>query len=229
MISLGTPAQNFSMVFDTGSSDMWVPTQACKSISCLTLLRYNSTASSTYHAEGKAFDIKYGDDSHVSGVTGLDHMHISGATIANQSFGMASVDDSTIAKKGIEGVVGLGFGRVANVKGYTTIVETMLARKMIVQPIVSLWMGRQRMGGSNEGSGGAFIFGGVDTTKYIGNFTWAPIVDKNTWKIRINAVSIAGTDLDLSGNALVDSGTSLIILPAKVASVFHEHIPGAIQ
>ena len=44
-------------------------------------------------------------------------MLISGNTIANQSFGMATVDDSTIAKKGVEGVVGLGFGRVANVKG----------------------------------------------------------------------------------------------------------------
>lgn len=44
-------------------------------------------------------------------------MLISGQVIANQSIGMASVDDTTIAKKGVDGVVGLGFGRAAIVKG----------------------------------------------------------------------------------------------------------------
>lgn len=154
---------------------------------------------------------------------------MSGTKIANQSFGLAAVDNSTIAKKGVEGVVGLGFGAVANVKGYTTLVETLINRKNLTQPIVSLWMGRQRMGGANEGSGGAVIFGGVDTTKYVGNFTWVPIVDKTSWRIRFDAVSIAGKSLGLSGNALIDSGTSLIIVPTKVASVFHDHIPGAIE
>ncbi|KAF9955179.1 hypothetical protein BGZ72_003951 [Mortierella alpina] len=228
-IAFGTPAQNFTMVFDSGSSDMWVPSQACSTPVCLTLMRFNHTASSTYHVEAKPLDVKYGDGSHVSGTTGVDRMLISGNTIANQSFGMATVDDSTIAKKGVEGVVGLGFGRVANVKGFTTVVETMLARKMIVQPIVSIWLGRQRMGGANEGSGGAVIFGGVDTTKYVGNFTWAPITDKNAWKIRFDAVSLAGKNLDLSGDALIDSGTSLIIVPAKVASYYHGLIPGALE
>ncbi|KAF9180618.1 hypothetical protein BGZ51_006072 [Haplosporangium sp. Z 767] len=217
------------MVFDTGSSDMWVPSQECAMPVCLTLVRYNSTASSTYHAEGKAFDAKYGDGSHVSGVTGLDNMLMSGTIVANQSFGMASIDDSTIAKKGVEGVVGLGFGRAATVKGYTTVMETMLARKTLIQPIVSIWMGRQRMGGSNEGSGGAVIFGGVDTTKYVGNFTWAPVTDKNSWKVRIDAATIGGKDLNLAADALIDSGTSLIVVPSKVASVFHKHIPGAIE
>ena len=89
---------------------------------------------------------------------------------------------------------------------FTTAMGTMLAQKTILQPIVSLWMGRQRLGGSTEGSGGAVIFGGVDTTKYVGNFTWAPITDKNAWKIHFDAVSIAGKDLELSGDALVDCG-----------------------
>ncbi|KAF9950542.1 hypothetical protein BGZ65_006558 [Modicella reniformis] len=100
----------------------------------------------------------------------------------------------------------------------------MLARKTILQLIVSIWMGRQRIGGSNEGSGGAVIFGGVDTTKYVGNFTWAPVTDKNAWKIRINAVSIAGKNLDLSGDALIDSGQQFRVPSEEMVVLFR--IPG---
>ncbi|KAG0261615.1 hypothetical protein DFQ27_002880 [Actinomortierella ambigua] len=226
-VGIGTPAQNFSIVLDTGSSDFWVPSMACTTTVCVGLNRFNTNRSSTYQEEGKVLDAKYGDGSYVSGSTGIDTVILSRTKIANQSLGLAAVDETSVARKGVEGVLGLNVGRAASVKGYVSLVENLISRKVLSQPIVSVWMGRQRLGGTVEGSGGAFIIGGVDTTKYVGNFSWSPTVDKNAWKIRMQGMSLAGQDLNMQADVLVDTGTSLIIVPAEAAAAFHGRIPQA--
>lgn len=51
-ITVGTPAQTFTVVPDTGSSNLWIYASDCKSIPCRTHDTYDSAASSTYTAEG---------------------------------------------------------------------------------------------------------------------------------------------------------------------------------
>ena len=47
-IEVGTPAQTFTVVPDTGSSNLWMYSHSCHSIACLRHTRYNSSKSSTY-------------------------------------------------------------------------------------------------------------------------------------------------------------------------------------
>lgn len=59
-ISLGNPAQDFEVIFDTGSSNVWVPASNCSKASCLLKHKYDSSKSSTYERDGRIFDIRYG-------------------------------------------------------------------------------------------------------------------------------------------------------------------------
>lgn len=65
-IAIGTPAQGFHLKFDTGSSDLWVPSSPCTS--CERTRKYDPAKSSTSMAHpGRPFAISYGDGSTASG------------------------------------------------------------------------------------------------------------------------------------------------------------------
>ena len=64
-VQLGTPPKDFKVIFDTGSSDFWVPSTRCFDPPCLNHVQYDANASSTYQENGKEFRIQYGTGSMV--------------------------------------------------------------------------------------------------------------------------------------------------------------------
>merc|ERR1712050_219125 len=57
-IELG--GQTFTVIFDTGSSNLWVPAKNCSWHTCWFHHRYDPTKTSTYKPDGRKYSVQYG-------------------------------------------------------------------------------------------------------------------------------------------------------------------------
>ena len=80
-ISVGTPAQTYTVDFDTGSSDLFLPSTSCTS-NCKGHKLYNPTASSTSIDRRKTFYLQYGDGSYVRGQQYTETVSVAGLTVS---------------------------------------------------------------------------------------------------------------------------------------------------
>ena len=85
-IGIGTPPQPFSVIFDTGSSNLWVPSVACDQPGCVTHTRFDSHLSSSYSTNGSLFGIRYGTGE-VTGRVAQESVTLGPLTVVGQLFG----------------------------------------------------------------------------------------------------------------------------------------------
>ena len=83
--TVGTPPQPFTVVPDTGSSNLWIYSSKCNSLPCWYHKTYDATKSSTYVSDGQVFDITYGSGG-VKGFVSKDVANI-GDIQSHMSFG----------------------------------------------------------------------------------------------------------------------------------------------
>ena len=222
-ISLGSPPQTFSVVFDTGSSNLWVPSTRCSSIACMLHNKYDASKSETYRENGTSFEITYGSGS-LTGVVSNEKLNMGDLVIDNQDF-VESVKEPGFAfvMGRFDGIMGMGYDTIS-VNKMVPPFYNAIAQEKLDHAMFSFWLNSVNNDGEHDG--GELVFGGVDPDHIDGDITWHPVVRKGYWEIAFDRLeSSDGKSINLiSKSAAIDTGSSLIVMNEADAAVVNGHI-----
>ncbi|XP_067907294.1 cathepsin E-B-like [Heterodontus francisci] len=208
-ISIGTPPQTFTVVFDTGSSNLWVPSAYCISEACKQHQRFQSFLSSSYFPRGNSFAIRYGTGQLI-GVLGKDKVKIGNVTINGQEFGESVYEPgSTFTLAHFDGILGLGYPSLAE-GGAIPVFDRMMQQGLLKEPVFSVLINRE----ADSENGGELLLGGIDHSRYTGSINWVNVSQEGYWQIKVRSITYQDTVICHKGcTAIVDTGTSLIAGP----------------
>ncbi|XP_047330214.1 aspartic proteinase A1-like [Impatiens glandulifera] len=177
-ISIGTPPQKFTVLFDTGSSNMWLPSsKSYFSCACYYHSKYYARRSRTYKKNGTSAKIHYGSNS-ISGKFSKDNVLVGGLTIKNQIFIEATTLSGFVFQfTKFDGVLGLGFQEISH-GGVAPVWYNMMNQGLIQNQVFSFWLNRN----TKDEKGGELVFGRIDSRHYQGNHTYVPLTHKSYWQ-----------------------------------------------
>jgi len=210
VITIGTPPQPFEVLFDSGSSNLWIPSSHCWfwDIACKEHNQYDHDQSSTYVRNGQYIQISYGTGS-MSGFLSQDSVSVSGLNIQNQVFAEAmSEPGDSFTNANFDGIFGMGYQSIAN-DDVVPPFYNLFAQGLVESDVFSFYLARN----ASSTYGGALILGGSDPAFYNGSLTYVPVSQQGYWQFELASATVSGQSLCDNCQAIADTGTSLIVAP----------------
>ncbi|XP_032949340.1 chymosin-like [Rhinolophus ferrumequinum] len=208
-IYIGTPPQEFTVVFDTGSSDLWVPSVYCKSDACQNHHRFNPSKSSTFRNLNEPLSIQYGTGS-MEGILGTDTVTISNIVDSHQTVGLSTREPGTVfTYSQFDGILGLAYPSLAS-EYSVPVFDNMMKQHLVAQDLFSVYMSR-----NDQGS--MLTLGAIDSSYYTGSLHWIPVTVQEYWQFTVDSVTVDGVVVACDGGcqAILDTGTSMLVGPTS--------------
>lgn len=212
-IDIGTPAQSFKVVFDTGSSNLWVPSKECRlSLACYLHSTFDSAKSSSFKKDGADFKITYGSGS-VVGNWAVDTVSFApGLTVENQLFGLVKTLNGiafTAAK--MDGILGMAFQSIS-LRSVPPVFQALYEQGKVNDESFSFYLTQ------NPGQEGSeLVLGGVDPQYAASAFQYVPLSSESYWLIDMDDLKFDGLQMNISNlKGIVDTGTSVLVGPKAI-------------
>ncbi|XP_011266425.2 lysosomal aspartic protease [Camponotus floridanus] len=225
IITIGTPPQEFTVIFDIRAPYLWIPSKKCNSAACLNHNQYNSAESSTHIANGTSIHIK-NFNAGMEGFLSTDIVKIANLSVQNQMFAEATnVSVYPIDLHIYDGILGLGYSNTS-VNGRIFIFNNIIEQGLVSSPVFSFYLNRDF---SDALNGGELILGGSDPTHYEGDFTYIPVSRKGYWQFTLDKIIASYINLcDENCQAVADVSADAIVGP-KQHIVFINDLIGTVN
>ncbi|THH14979.1 hypothetical protein EW146_g5430 [Bondarzewia mesenterica] len=217
-ISVGTPAKTFTVDFDTGSSDLFLPGPTCGS-TCSGHTVYDPSQSLTSTDLKEPFELGYGDGSTVSGTQYTDTVAIAGLSASKQTLGAANEYSPGFENSEFpaDGLLGMAFGSLS-VYGANPFFQTIIEEGKPSEPAFSFKL---------SSSGAELYLGGANSDLYSGDFTYVGVTEAAFWQVGMDGLSVDDSSVVGSISTIIDTGTTQIIGDSYNVGVIYSKIPGA--
>jgi len=205
-IYIGEPQQEFTVVFDTGSSNLWIPSSKCSDKACKAHTRYNHSKSSLYQPDGRDLSIRYGTGS-MKGVLSKDKITMGGvASTQPIIFGEATTLDDFFLNAKMDGILGLAFQSISS-DHVEPVFEAFYRQGLIKDNSFSFYLTDEP-----NAEGSKLILGGVDERYYEGKLNYHYLSSEDYWSIKLDGIAVGNQIEGQGASAIIDSGTSLILM-----------------
>ncbi|KAL7281895.1 hypothetical protein ACG7TL_003361 [Trametes sanguinea] len=216
-ITVGTPPQKFSVDFDTGSSDLFLPGPLCDR-NCDKKAKYNPSDSSTSKDLHQPFTVSYGDGSTAVGEQFCDSVTVAGYTATDAVVGVSTTFSSGLRESEFpaDGLMGMAFPSISfyNADPFFT---KLISENQVKEPIFAFRLADQP----------ELTLGGVNQDLFSGDITYTPVTHEGYWQVDMDALSVEGKSVLEKIPVIIDTGTTQIIGDKNSVAAFYAAIPGS--
>lgn len=216
----GGPQFQARVVFDTGSTNLWVASVLCKESPCT-----SSSSSKFYDPEkslsqepftknsGHDIDIMFGTGE-LKGPLHVDTYRVGPMSVVKQPFAMIrEMNGEVFSSFPFEGILGLAF-RSLSFGGIDPFFERVIEQKLLQSNEFAFYLN------ADSSQPSALLWGGIDKSLYSGQIRMFPVVQTHYWALELVDFRIGKKSMK-SGikRVIVDSGTTYFTAPT---SIYHD-------
>lgn len=233
-MTIGTPPQQFNVILDTGSSDLWLASNQCTACPSGTP-EFDSTQSSSFTAaNNQPVTIQYGSGA-VQGTLAQDTVSMGGFTVSKQTFLNVQQTTNSLLGGSVAGIMGLAFQSLASTKALP-FWQALVNNNMWTSPEMSFWLTRflDDPTVQAEEPGGVLTLGGTNSSLFTGDIQFLNMpsdVTQSFWLLQMSSVTAQGNNVQIAtGNsamAAIDTGTTLIGGPSTDVRNIWAAVPGS--